>query len=117
MTKSQKQAEKAKIIEDMKAHIAPGDTLYTIVRHRSASGMYRAVDVYQFKPEVQSGISLGVTRLRWTWSIAKVLNYRYDTKHEAIGVKGCGFSAECEIVSDLASVLFGNRASLRQETI
>jgi uncharacterized OB-fold protein len=137
MTK--KQTDKLAAIADLKQHIQRGDTLYTITRHRSASGMYRAIDVYKFHiipvacgncgngnmPE--DGICIGckkprafqpqVLKRRWTWSVATALGYRYDRKHEAIGIGGCGFDAAHDIVYRLSMELFGDADSLHKEEI
>lgn len=90
-----KQAQEA--IEDLRSSLSPGDTLYTIRRHTSPSGMYRVVDVYIFRDNVP---------LRLTWAIAQAVDCRYDTKHEGIGVGGCGMDVGFEIVYNLGRVLF-----------
>lgn len=123
MTK--REAEKQAALADLKQNIHAKDVIYTIVRHRSASGMYRAIDCYIFRPDfeyrpndtVEPFVFKGLTKLRYTYSIAKALGYRYDTKHEAIGVGGCGFDAAHQIVSDLSYALFGDADKLRKEEI
>lgn len=121
MTKNEQAKQAA--IADLKQDIHEGDVIYTVTRHRSDSGMYRAIDCYTFKPhgmDAEDGSRINfssVQKLRYTWSIATALGYRYDKKHEAIGIGGCGFDAADQIVSDLSYALFGSADKLRKEEI
>lgn len=44
--RSLKQQESEQALERLREMIKPGDTIYTILRHRAKSGMYRAIDLY-----------------------------------------------------------------------
>lgn len=95
MTK--KQTQTAEAIADLKQLLTPGETVYTILKHVSTSGMYRAIDVYVFRDNEPRRI---------TWSVAQAVGYRYDTKHEALGVGGCGMDMGFNVVYNLSRVLF-----------
>jgi len=66
--------------------------------------MYRTVRLYVIQGEDLINI---------TGAVATVLAWRYDRRHEAIGYKGCGFSATDEAVMDLSLALFNNAYALQ----
>ena len=43
MTKQQQQAERAKALEYLREYLKPGDTVYTVLRHVSRSGLSRSI--------------------------------------------------------------------------
>ena len=49
-TTATRKAEQEEAIARLRNWIRPGDTLYTVLRHRAASGMSRSIDVYGFAP-------------------------------------------------------------------
>lgn len=57
--------------------------------HVSQSGMARWYDAY---------ITIDGCIVRVTYSLAEMGNQKYDKKHEAIRVNGCGFSAPQHIM-------------------
>ena len=65
-------------IENLRGIISVGDRVYTILRHRSASGMTRWLDLYIIKDN---------TPRRITWLAAAALGYTYDFKREALKVQ------------------------------
>lgn len=91
--------------QELSELIQPGDTIYTVLRHRSTSGMYRAIDLYVIRENKPRRIS-------WT---ASVLLEGYDEKHEACRAKGCGMDMGFHLVANLASILFGDYKLLRHE--
>ena len=95
-TKAQ-QAERQEAIEELRELIHPGDTLYTILQHRSSSGMYLAIDVYLIRDNVP---------LRLSWSVARATGLRYDERHEAVGISGCGRDMGFDVVHRLSRALF-----------
>lgn len=78
----------------------PGTEIFTILRHRSKSGMYRAIDVYTFERNQPC---------RWTYTVAKALGWRYDKRHEALGVCGCGMDMGFHIINSLSYALHGHK--------
>lgn len=113
--------EKEQTITRLKEDLKPGDTIWTITRHCSDSGTYRAIDVYTFEPTDTTVIKdqPSVTKSWLTYSVAIVINYHYDLEHKAIGVVRFKTEREAErsVVDELSLVLFGERGLLRQETI
>ena len=93
--------EQETAIEELRKAMRPGTTIFTVLRHRSKSGMYRVIDVYVIKDN---------TPLRYSWSAAKALGMRYDKKHEGIGVSGCGMDMGYHIVNSLSYALHGTES-------
>lgn len=75
-----------------------GDTVYTVLRHVSKSGMQRRIDCYCIgedrKPFFLSGY------------IGKVLGLRHDFKKGGLVVNGCGMDMGFHIVHSLSSAMF-----------
>lgn len=97
MTKAQKTTKQAQNAEYMRELLKPGDTLYTVLRSRAASGMSRCIDVYVIRENEP---------LRITFQIAMAVDYVYDRNKEALRVSGCGMDAGFEVVYNLGRVLF-----------
>ena len=90
------ETERKQYIEELQKLLKPGDTVYTVVRHVSQSGMYRAIDLYIIRDNQP---------LRITWSAAQLLE-GYDRKHEAAKASGCGMDMGFGLVYDLGRTLF-----------
>lgn len=95
-------SERAESITRLRELLRPGDTLTTVLRHRSSSGMYRAIDVYKFRCE------RGTVERSWlSYHIARALSgARWDDRHEAVGVTGAGMDMGFHIVHSLGYVLW-----------
>lgn len=109
MKTSKKKTEQQEAIARLRQWIKPGDTLFTILRHRAASGMLRVIDVVSIhgprkKPDVSS----------YGYNIALALGWRHDNKREGIRVSGCGMDMGFHVVYELSCVLFGNGYKLNQ---
>ena len=102
--KAQKQQDKAEAIDNLREWLKRDDTIYTVLRHRSASGMTRYIDLYV----IRDG-----RPLRLTWSVAQALNWPYDTKREALKVTGCGMDMGFHAVYTLSAVLFRDSETFR----
>ena len=94
--KAQKQQDKSEAIENLRQWLIVGDTIYTVLRHVSASGMTRYIDLYV----IRDG-----RPLRLTWSVAQALGWPYDKKRESLKVTGCGMDMGFHTVYSLAYVL------------
>ena len=92
------------------AHLKPGDTVYTILRHVSRSGMRREISVVVFQnghayhPNYAASALTGIRLNRG--------GYR-----DALVVSGCGFDAAAEIVGQLSAALFGDYNALRHDAL
>lgn len=91
--------EQHEAIERLREWVKPGDTLYTILRHVSRSGMLRVVDIVKPTPDGQSMLALG-------WNVAKALESRFDREHEGIRVSGCGMDMGFNLVYELGRAMY-----------
>ena len=91
-----KKARKEYAIAQLREILKPGDTVYTVLRHVSASGMSRRIDVYTIRndrPQFLTGYSAHA--LGWKWG------------HKAgIVVGGCGMDMGFHLVYCLSRTLF-----------
>jgi hypothetical protein len=111
MTKAQ-QAERNDAIEKLRGWLKPGDTVYTILDHVSASGMSRAIrvviptidrhndeqkpaTVYFLHPNYAIGQALGLKH----WK-------RDGREQDALVLSGCGMDMGFELVYRLGRTLF-----------
>lgn len=85
-------------IETLKKAMPTGTVVFTVLHHVSNSGMMRILDVYTIKDNIP---------LRYSWSVAQVLGWTYDKKHEGIKVTGCGMDMGFHLVDSLNRVLYG----------
>lgn len=81
--------------------LKPGDTVYTVLRHVSASGMSRAIDVFHFS------VKDGKIQKHWlSSSVAKAVGYAWDKKHDCLKVSGGGMDMGFDVVYNLSYALF-----------
>jgi len=77
----------------------------TLLRHRSDSGSTKWVSV------------LAADEQRWisdvSGIVARAIGRRYDSRHGAIKVSGCGTDAGLVIVMELGRALYGDADALR----
>jgi hypothetical protein len=97
MTKKMK--ERMIAIGELKALLKPGDTVYTILRHCSRSGMSRVIDL-------QVMVNNEPRFIGWTAAVA--MGDRYDDKRGGIVIGGCGMDMGFALVYNLASVVFAD---------
>ena len=80
--------------------VQPGDKLYTILRHRSRSGMQRVIQVVKLPAnDNDSPRYLGD-------DVATVLGWRYNRDKEGVVVDGCGMDMGFHLVYELSAILF-----------
>lgn len=103
--KTTKAAERAEAIANLQKCLKRDDRIYTVLRHRAASGMTRYIDLFYIADDK--------TPRRITWHAAKALGWTYDTKREALKVTGCGMDMGFHAVYTLASVLFRDGDTFR----
>jgi hypothetical protein len=85
--------------------LKPGDTVYTLVIRRSASGMMRKVRVFAVN---QLGRIVDITE-----QVARATCRTID-KHGNLTVNGCGFCVSDHIVSHLADVLYPDQCDFKE---
>lgn len=96
MTAVRKQGQQEAITR-LRETLKPGDTVYTVVRHVSRSGMSRSISVVQ----LQDGEIFD-----WTLAVARALDERIDQNHDGVKVGGCGMDMGFHLVYELSHVLF-----------
>jgi len=103
--KSHKELEREDTLLALRTALKPGTTVYTILRHVSASGMYRWLDLYTIESN---------RPFRLTWSAAIALEWTYDRRREALKVTGAGMDMGFHAVYSLARALHGDGDALNQ---
>lgn len=97
MTRKDK-VERQEAIERLREEIKPGDKIYTILRHRSRSGMQRSISLIQIDAQ-------GTTR-EWDYLAARAMGDRIDNVNGGIKVGGCGMDMGFHLVYNLGRTLF-----------
>ena len=82
---------------ELRKLLPPGSTVWTVLRHRSASGMSRLIDAYLIVDNQPRWLSRLVSR---------ATGRTFDEKREALRVKGCGLDTGAWLVSSLAHDLY-----------
>lgn len=96
MTKIQK-SERDEAIQSLRETLKPGDTVYTVLRSVSRSGMSRDIDLYKLEPEGPRWLSrIAARACNWTW----------NNKRECVKVGGCGMDMGFHLVYNLSRTLF-----------
>lgn len=93
--------ERAEAIEKLREWIKPGDTVYTILRSVSKSGMSREIGVVLMYQDERRGI----VDLHPNWLVSKATGYRTG-KRDGIVMGGCGMDMGFALVYDLSRTLF-----------
>lgn len=105
-------ARKSECREALLKILKPGDTVYTVIRSVSRSGMSRRLDLYT----IQENSPRFLTTLT-----ADLLGLSYGTEAWAKGaglrVGGCGMDMGFHVVYELSHALFGNGYALKHEWI
>jgi hypothetical protein len=96
MTKSQ-QTERDDAIARLREWLKPGDTVYTILRHCSRSGMARVIELVTIKDN--EPIFLG-------YNASLALGITYDQKRDGVKVGGTGMDMGFHLVYTLSSTLW-----------
>lgn len=97
MTKIQKK-ERDEAITQLREWLKPGDTVYTILRSVSRSGMQREIGIVI---KAKNGDHM----LHPNYLVAKAVGYRLG-KRDGIIIGGCGMDMGFAIVYDLGRTLF-----------
>src|SRR5690348_13201489 len=91
MTK--KQSDRLEAIQSLRQTLKPGDTVYTVLRSVSRSGMSRDIDLYVIQD----------SELRWISRIAaRAMDATFNEKKDCIKVGGCGMDMGFDLVYNLS---------------
>ena len=113
MTKQQRNAEIAEARRTLD-YLKPGDTVFTILRDVSRSGMSRQISVLTIRD---------VSGTPYAWhpnhAVATLLGARLNRSgaRDAIIRTGCGYDAAADIVAHLGLALFNDAGALRHEAL
>jgi hypothetical protein len=105
MTKEERKARsiaRESSISEMKKWLYPGDTVYCILRHRSASGMSRRISFITFA---------NGRPLFWDGAVANILGIKL-TREDGLTVRGAGMDMGAHVVGNLAHAMFGDERQL-----
>lgn len=97
MTTRVSKTEREEAIDKLREMLKPGDTVYTVLRHVSRSGMMRAIDLYVYQDNEPRRI---------TWLVCKAAGYPYNETHKALRADGCGMDMGFSVVYSLSSTLY-----------
>lgn len=92
-----KEQQKQEAIARLREMLKPGDTLHTVVRSVSKSGMSHRLDVYK----LQNGDAQYLTHLA-----AKACGYSIPSKGKGLRIGGCGMDMGFALVYELSQALF-----------
>lgn len=95
-------------IEYLRGILKPQDTLWTIVRHVSKSGMSR---------EITCCVIVNGEIRNVSWAVARALGWRYNADRGAVRVSGCGMDMCFHTVYSVAQVLFGDGYAIEKRGI
>jgi hypothetical protein len=110
-------AERQEALEWFRKNCPKGSTVYTVLRHRSASGMLRRIGLVVVLPGAKKKDE--PIMLFPDWSGAVIYNDRATTfdDPEGIVVRGCGMDMGFELVYSIAQAVYGDGYALKQRWI
>ena len=86
-------------VQNMGRYINEGDTIYTILKKVSSSGMSRQIAVVV---RTDTGIS------NISWWVARALGYRMSKDRDCFSISGCGQDMGYAVAYDIGATLFGD---------
>lgn len=103
-TKAQSQEARERLLECI--GIMPGNTIHTVMRHRTQSGMTRWISPLLLVPRPNPRHeSVAVYDL--TYNVGRLLGWRANNRgHEGVEVGGCGMDMGFHLVYEMSSMLF-----------
>ena len=102
----------AEWLKDMQDELKPGDTIHTVLREVSASGMSRKIDVYRF-----TCVDGKIEKIWLTPRVAAICGFTFDEKSECLRVSGCGLDIGVYVVDSFARHIFPNGETFKQEWV
>ena len=95
-------------IATLKEWITPGDTVYTVLRHVSRSGMQREIGIVLLNAESHSSFPADSTvrDLHPNYIVAKALGLKLTKNGDGVQVGGCGMDMGFSLVYELSARLW-----------
>ena len=98
--------EKKEAIARLKGMIKRGDTVHTVLRHKSASGMRRTISVVVPSRYKDHDGKMRTDLVDISGTVARAAGYRYDGKRGGLIANGCGMDMGYEIVHTVGRILY-----------
>lgn len=98
-----KELQAAEAIIHLRKVLKPGDTVYTVLRHVSRSGMSRNIDLYKMSTDGPVWISAYVGH-----AIGSPQSEKNWQRSQGLTVSGCGMDMGFHLVYNLSRVLYPN---------
>jgi hypothetical protein len=96
---ARKREEQAEAVTRLREILKPGDTVYTVLRHVSSSGMSRDIDLYVFRDDKPFWL---------TGYAATATGQRRAPKGSGIRIGGCGMDMGFALVYGLSRTVFAD---------
>lgn len=90
-------AYRDQVLAELRAMLPPGTTVYTNLRHVSASGMSRSISCHA----VRDGRIVGLD-----WHVTQVTGRKFDQNNGGVKVSGCGMDMGFHLVYSLSRALY-----------
>ena len=91
------QTEQVEALNKLKQWLKPGDTVHTVLRHKSRSGMSRSISAFA---------TVDGQPMELDYFIAQAMGESIDRKHGGLRMTGCGMDMGFALVYNLSSRLF-----------
>lgn len=104
-------------VELLKGWFPKGSTVYTVLRHISASGMQREIGVVAILPEDPRAPGSGADLRHPNYAVHTVLGWAQGKRSDSVKVRGCGMDMGFHLVYELSQRLYGDGYALKQRWI
>ena len=91
--------QRAEAIAQIRKYVSEGSTIYTVLRHVSASGMSRRIDLYTIRDNRPVFL---------TGYVGAILGMSRRRDKDGLTVSGCGMDMGFHVVYNLSAALFGH---------
>lgn len=106
MSTKANEAARADAQAKLREWLKPGDTVYTILRHVSRSGMSRTIGVVLLQPD-DRGANRPLVDLHPNWLVSQAVGLRMSAKdRDGVVVGGCGMDMGFHLVYETSHALF-----------
>lgn len=109
MTTKAQPADRAEAIEKLRSILLPGETLHTILRSVSQSGMSRVISVVKVTDDGDIRVLDGLIE-----SAGLYKRTPSSSRHDGLKVGGCGMDMGFAVVYDVSQAVFNDGYALKQ---
>lgn len=93
-----KETEKAEALDELRKQLKPGDTVFSVLRHVSRSGMSRRISFCVIRKGQPYWLD---------YNIGRALEYSRPSNGDGLRVDGCGMDMGFSVVHNLGYALWG----------